>query len=169
LIQQLTNLKKLTYISALIALGIVLNFLEPPIFVFIPGFRIGFANISSVIGLIIFGPLAAIGIAFFRTILGALMKGALNPIQFGTSVVGGVLAAVVMGMIYKFFGKNFSITGISIIGGLINNLGQFFVVLLITKNNAFWIYLPILLVFGGLSGWLIGILSQMIYNKMKKI
>lgn len=169
LTQQPTNLKKLTYISTLIALGIVLNFLEPPIFSFIPGIRIGFANIVSVLGLLWFGPLESIVIAFFRTILGSVIKGTLNPIQFGTSVAGGVFSASVMAATYKFFKKNFSIIGISIIGGLSNNLAQFFVVLVITKNNAFWYYLPLLLLFGGLSGWVIGILSQIIYNKMKTI
>jgi len=168
-IQQPTNLKKLTYISALIALGIVLNFLEPPIFSFIPGIRIGFANVVSVLGLLMFGPLEAIGIAAFRTILGSVIKGASNPIQFGTSVVGGIFSAVVMGVIYKFFKKNFSIIGISIIGGISNNLAQFFIVLAITKNNAFWYYLPLLLLFGGLSGWVIGILSKIIYNKIETI
>lgn len=169
LIQQPTNLKKLTYISALIALGIVLNFLEPPIFSFIPGIRIGFANIVSVLGLFMFGEWDAIAIAFFRTILGAVIKGSLNPIQFGTSFTGGIFAATTMALAYKFFKKHFSIVGISIIGGISNNLAQFFVVIAITKNNAFWYYLPLLLLFGGLSGWIIGILSQLIYNKLKTI
>jgi len=169
LTQQPTNLKKLTYISALIALGIVLNFLEPPIFSFIPGIRIGFANIVSVLGLLMFGPLEAITIAFFRTTLGSVIKGALNPIQFWTSFAGGIFAAAVMAAIFKFLKNNFSIVGISIIGGISNNLVQFLVVIAITRNNAFWYYLPLLLFFGGLSGWVIGILSQLIYNKMKTI
>jgi heptaprenyl diphosphate synthase len=167
LIQSHTKLEKLLYISVFIALAIVLNFLEPPIFSFIPGPKLGLANISTVLVLVIFGPYEAIIVAFFRTIIGAVMKGSLHPIPFFTSFFGATGAAGTMALLYKPTKKLFSIIGLSIIGGIANNVIQFFVVLYITRNTAFWYYFPVLLLLGGISGWIIGIVAQLVYNRMK--
>lgn len=167
--EQPTELKKLAYISVLIAFGIVLNLFEPPFFSVIPGVRIGLANIVSVLALLLFGEGACILTALLRSTIGSLIKGALNPIPLGTSVIGATSAAIVMALIYKLFKRHFSVIGISIIGGIINNFAQFLVVILITRNKAFFYYLPVLLFLGGVSGWIIGILSQLLYNKLKKV
>ncbi len=169
LMEQPTELKKLAYISVLIAFGIVLNLFEPSFFSVIPGVRIGLANIVSVLALLLFGEGACILTALLRSTIGSLIKGALNPIPLGTSVIGATSAAIVMALIYKLFKRHFSVIGISIIGGIINNFAQFLVVILITRNKAFFYYLPVLLFLGGVSGWIIGILSQLLYNKLKKV
>jgi len=150
-----------------IALAIVLNFIEPPIFAFIPGPKLGLANLSTVLVLVIFSPYDAVVVTFFRTIIGALIKGTLHPIPFFTSFLGATIASIVMAVTYKIAKNIFSLAGISTIGGITNNIIQFFVVLYITKNNAFWYYLPILIVLGGVSGWVIGVIAQLIYNRTR--
>ena len=166
-IQSPTKLKKLLYLSVFIALAIVLNFVEPPVFAFIPGPKLGLANISTILVLIIFGPFDAVIVAFFRTIIGAVVKGTLHPIPFFTSFLGAIGAALIMAALYRPTKKLFSITGISTIGGITNNTIQFFVVLYITRNTAFWYYFPILILLGGISGWIIGVIAQLVYNRMK--
>ncbi len=168
LTQSLTKLQKLLYTSVFIALAIVLNLIEPPIFTFIPGPKLGLANLVTVLVLELFGPYDAIIVTFFRTILGSLMKGTLHPIPFFTSFLGAISATLVMALIYKQTKKYFSIVGISIIGGIVNNLIQFFVVLYITRNNAFYYYLPVLLLLGGISGWIIGVIAQLVYNRITR-
>ncbi len=169
LIQQPTNLKRLTYLSILVALGIVLNFIEPPLLTMIPGAKLGLANLSTILAILMFGPSDGVVVAIFRTFLGSVLKGNLNPIPLGTSVLGGVFAAIVMALFFKFFKKQFSIDGISTLGGLSNNITQFFFVLLVTRNPAFWAYFPVLLVLGGLSGWIIGIIAKLSYNKLGRV
>lgn len=159
------NLKKLVYLSVLIALGIVLNIIEPQ-FLPIPGAKLGLANIVSILGIIWFGGISGVIIAFFRTTLGSIFRGNLNIIAFGTSFFGGVFAVSIMAFTYRFFKKHFSIIGISILGGIANNIAQFFFVLALTKNAAFWYYFPILLILGGVSGGAIGMLAQILYNKI---
>ena len=166
--QSHTELKKITYLSVFIALAIILNWIEPPLFSFIPGPKLGLANISTVITLYIFGPLDSILVSFFRIILGAIIKGTLHPIPFFTSFFGGISGALVMAFLYKVCKDKFSIAGLSTIGGITNNLVQFIVVLYITKNYAFWAYLPVLLIIGGISGWIIGIISNLVYNKLQQ-
>ncbi len=168
MIQPRTKLEKLLYITVFIAIAIVLNLIEPPIFSFIPGAKLGLANLSTILSLYIFGPYDSLLVAFFRILLGALVKGTLHPIPFFTSFFGGMGSAVMMSLLYLTLKKYFSIEGISVIGGITNNLLQFFTVLFITKNNAFWYYLPVLLLLGGVSGWIIGVLSKLLYNRLKR-
>ncbi len=151
-----------------IAIAIVLNLIEPPVFSFIPGAKLGLANLSTIVTLYIFGPYDSIIVTFFRVLLGALVKGTLHPIPFFTSFFGGVGSAIIMSAIYVLFKKHFSIEGISVIGGISNNLFQFLVVLFITQNSAFWYYLPVLLLLGGISGWIIGVISKLIYNRLTR-
>ncbi|MGB9695153.1 MAG: Gx transporter family protein [Caldisericaceae bacterium] len=169
LTQRPTNLKHLTYLSILIALGIVLNFFEAPIMSFIPGAKLGLANFSTLLAMLIFSPFDGVIVAVFRTTLGSILKGTLNPISFGTSFLGGVFAALVMAFFLKFLKKYFSTVGISVIGGLSNNLAQFFFVLAITKNVAFWGYFIPLIILGSLSGFAIGIITNLSYNELKKV
>ncbi len=164
--QSPTKLKELIYISVLIAVGIVLNLVEPPVFTSIPGPKLGLANIATLLALLLFGNGEAIIVASIRPILSSFFKGALHPIPFFTSVVGSITAATIMIIFYNLFKKQFSIVGISIIGGITNNLAQFFVVLYITRNTAFWYYLPVLLLLGGVSGWIIGLIVKILYNRM---
>jgi len=166
MIQQPTNLKKLTYLSVLIAFGIVLNLLEPNIFP-VPGAKLGLANLVTLLSILWFGEGAGIVVAIFRTFLGSIFKGNLSLIPLGTSVFGGVFSAVIMALLHRLFKKHFSIAGISIAGGIANNIAQFFFVILVTKNAAFWYYLPVLIILGGLSGWGIGLLALLVYNKIK--
>ncbi|MCD6427766.1 MAG: Gx transporter family protein [Caldisericaceae bacterium] len=168
MIRPRTKLEKLLYLTVFIALAIVLNLIEPPVFSFIPGAKLGLANLPTVLVLYIFGPYDSIIVAFFRILLGALVKGTFHPIPFFTSLFGGLGAAVAMAAFYVPFKKHFSVEGISIIGGIINNLLQFFVVLYITKNSAFWYYLPILLLLGAVSGWIIGVIAKLLYNRLTR-
>ncbi len=162
------KLKELIYLSILIALGIVLNLIEPPISP-IPGSKLGLANIVILLALLFFGESEAIVVALLRAILSAFFKGMLHPIPLFTSVGGSIMAAIAMILVYDLYRKHFSIVGISIIGGIVNNLTQFFIVLYITKNSALWYYLPILLFLGGISGWAIGLITKILYNKTKAV
>ncbi len=168
MIRPRTKLEKLLYLAVFVALAVVLNLIEPPVFSFVPGPKLGLANLSTLLVLYVFGPYDSLIVAFFRIIIGALIKGTLHPIPFFTSFFGGFGGALAMAFFYSLFKKFFSIEGISIIGGITNNLLQFFVVLYITKNNAFWYYLPVLLLLGGISGWIIGVIAKLVYNRIKR-
>ena len=56
--------------------------------------------------------------------------------------------------------KGFSITGVSIAGGVTHNVAQICVAALVVQNRKLFYYLPALLVAGVITGMLIGILSD---------
>ena len=61
---------------------------------------------------------------------------------------------------------------ISIMGGIFHNVGQLLMAMLFFSSTVFMYYLPYLMLFGILSGIVIGILGEIIYlkigNQLKK-
>ena len=82
------------------------------------------------------------------------------------SLAGGLLSFLVM-LLLKHI-KGFSITGVSIAGGVTHNVAQICVAALVVQNRKLFYYLPALLVAGVITGMLIGILSDRILSAVKR-
>uniref|UniRef100_A0A7C4Y3P4 Gx transporter family protein n=1 Tax=Caldisericum exile TaxID=693075 RepID=A0A7C4Y3P4_9BACT len=164
------QIKKIVYLAVLVSVGVVLNLLEPvQLFPLLPGAKLGLANLSTLLTIIMFPNFEGILVAILRTIVSTIFRGTLNWISFGTSFFGGVGAAIVMTLLYKSFKKNISIVGISAVGGIVNNVIQAIFVYLVTNNVTFLYYILFLIPIGGVAGSLIGILTNVVYNRMAKL
>ncbi|HDJ99827.1 MAG TPA: heptaprenyl diphosphate synthase, partial [Firmicutes bacterium] len=89
-------------------------------------------------------------------------------LEFILSFSGSVSAAILMLIFKKMGDKKISIKGVSIIGGITHNLVQFVVIYIMTLNKLLLFYLPLLLFFGGVSGFIIGLITQFLINRVKK-
>jgi heptaprenyl diphosphate synthase len=83
------------------------------------------------------------------------------------SLAGGLLSLFVMALFKKIGG--FSITGVSIAGGVSHNIGQLIVAIIIVKNINITYYMPVLLIAGLVTGCIIGVLSYKIDMVLKKV
>jgi heptaprenyl diphosphate synthase len=83
------------------------------------------------------------------------------------SLAGGLLSFVLMYLFMKI--KRFSMVGVSIIGGVSHNIGQILVAIYIVENINIAYYLPVLFIFGAITGTLIGILGAMVTKRIKKV
>ncbi|MFU2157800.1 Gx transporter family protein [Caldisericum sp. AR60] len=163
-----SKIRTIVYLSLLISIGVVLNLIEPvQIFPLLPGAKLGLANVSTVLAILLFNGIYGILVAIIRTIVSQVFRGAFNWISFGTSFFGGVSASIVMSVAHYLFRKKMSIEGISALGGIINNVSQVIFVYLVTKNSFFIYYLFFLIPIGGVVGFVVGILSHTVYNRLK--
>ena len=64
--------------------------------------------------------------------------------------------------------KGFSIAGVSIAGGVSHNIGQIIVASVVVENLKLIYYLPVLLVAGTVTGFVIGIVAGKILPVVKK-
>ncbi len=83
---------------------------------------------------------------------------------FAFGIVGGTLSYIFMVLFKKT--KLFSVVGVSIIGAVMFNVGQIFVSKFFVENIAIFYYLPTLMFFGIISGFLTGIIA---YNVIRII
>lgn len=152
--------KKVARVGVFVALAMIFSYIEVliPFNFGIPGVKLGVANIVTVTSLYMFSTGEAFGISMIRILLMGLLFG--NGLSLVYSLAGGLLSFVVMWIGKKT--KWFSIMGVSIAGGVSHNVGQIAAAMLVLQNAAIVSYLPVLLVAGVITGYLIGVLADRI-------
>lgn len=159
--------KEMVTVSALIAMAMVMSYLDSqiPIFdAFIPGYRIGLANVATVFALYIFGWPCAILVSILRVILTFFMFARAD--TYIISLCGAVFALVAM-ILLKQLGK-FSPVIVSVAGGLAHNVGQIIAAIFILRTPQIGYTLIFTLVVGTVTGILIGIISGILIKRLKK-
>ena len=158
--------KKMVTLSSLIAVAMILSYVESlvPAFVAVPGVKMGLSNIATVFALYTLGWPYAICVSLVRVFLSALLFG--NVVGLIYSLSGAALALLVMILLKNF--DAFSSVGVSVAGGVCHNAGQIIAACIVMKTAAISLYLIPLVISGTLSGVLIGLVSGMLVQRIKK-
>ncbi|MDD4765438.1 MAG: Gx transporter family protein, partial [Atribacterota bacterium] len=85
------------------------------------------------------------------------------------SVSGGLLSITCMLLLLFLLKQNISIIGVSIIGAVSHNIGQFIVVSIIYVGISLWYYLPVLLVAGIITGLLTATMLKILLPALKRL
>jgi len=144
------------------ALALIFSYVEAivPLPLGVPGIKMGFANIIIVVALYTMDAKTAFAINILRIIIaGLLFTGVFGMLY---SLAGGILSFLSMLIIKKI--KYFSILGVSISGGVAHNLGQILTAALIISNIKMFVYFPVLVLSGVVTGTIIGFISLNIIN-----
>ena len=163
----LMKTRKLAILGMFVALAFVLSYIEflLPLNIGIPGAKIGLANLVIMVALYTLGEKNAIALSIVRVVLVGLTFGNLSMMLY--SLAGASLSLLVM-LIAKKTGK-FSMTGVSILGGVFHNVGQIIVAMLVLETSSLFYYLPFLIVVGTITGIVIGIVANLITVRVKRV
>jgi heptaprenyl diphosphate synthase len=159
--------RKIALYGMLIALAMILSFVETliPISLGIPGIKIGLANLVTIVCLYSMGTGGACAVTLVRIILTGFSFG--NPFSMIYSLCGAAFSLSSMVAAKKT--HLLSTAGVSILGGVMHNVGQITAAALIVRTPGIFWYLPVLMAAGIASGGLIGVLSGMIINRLKPL
>ena len=151
--------------GVMIALAMVLSYLESlvPVFVAIPGVKLGLANIVTIVALRKLGTREACVISLGRVMLSSLLFG--NFVMLIYSLAGANLSIKVMIIVSKI--KIFSITGVSICGAVAHNFGQIVVAFIMLENIHIFYYMAVLFIVGAISGALMGMMAGYIIKNVR--
>ncbi len=155
--------KRVCVISMLLAMAIVLNIVESFIPVYIPGVKLGLANIVILIMLYEFQPGEALAVDLLRIGLVGVLRGNLFSPTFMMSLSGGTLSFFMMYIFSRL--SFFSPIGVSVLGALSHAVGQVLVAIVILGSQAVLYYLPFIGILSILTGILSGILAQTYLKK----
>ncbi len=149
--------KRVAYCALLTALAMIFGYVEAliPFGFGIPGVKLGLANIVIVLALYILPACQVFAIQLMRIVLVSFLFGNLSMMLY--SLAGGMLSLVVMLLLNRR--DVFSITGVSIAGGVSHNIGQLIVAALVVQNLKIMFYFPIMIMAGLITGCLIGVLA----------
>lgn len=158
--------KKLVTLSALIAVAMILSYVESlvPAFVAVPGVKMGLSNIATVFAIYTLGWPYAIIVSVIRVLLSALLFG--NFVSLIYSLSGAALALLVMILLKKF--NLFSTVGVSVAGGVCHNAGQIIAACIVMENAAISLYILPLIISGTIAGVVIGTVAGILVNRVKK-
>lgn len=160
-----TKTKKLTLYALLLALALILSYLESlvPMSFAVPGIKLGLPNVVMVFALYRLGFKAVGSISIVRVLLVSMLFG--NVMTMAYSLAGAVISLVLMWLLKKS-GK-FSPVGVSVAGALGHNAGQIFTAMLLLETGGIIYYLPALCISGAVTGVLIGILGGILVKRIK--
>lgn len=158
--------KKVAFLGLSIALAMILSFVESqiPALVAIPGIKVGLPNLVIVFLLYKMSWKDAVIVSIIRTLLVSILFGNIQMLTF--SVAGAALSLASMIILKKT--NWFSTITVSIVGGICHNIGQIIAAILWTQTAGIVTYLPVLLVSGTVAGAVIGLISGMLVERLKK-
>lgn len=159
--------KRITTYGVLIALALILSYIEAqiPAFVAVPGMKLGLTNVVVLVALYILDSKSAMFINVVRIIIVAILFG--NAMSFAFSIAGGMLSTTVMILLKR--SKKFGVVGISAAGGITHNIGQIIMAVILLNTKAIAGYLPILWISGIISGILIGIIGGLVCSRLDHV
>ncbi|NMA83051.1 MAG: Gx transporter family protein [Epulopiscium sp.] len=160
--------KKIVTLGLFTALALVVYIVEAqiPVPVPIPAVKLGLANVISLLVLMIIGWKEALFVVIIRTILGSIFTGGFSAFLF--SLCGALFSNIVMILLYQYARDYISVYIISIIGAIFHNAGQLLVASIIIQNMKIYLYAPVLLISGIITGFFVGLAAQFSYNHLKK-
>lgn len=162
------NTKKLTTISMLTALSLIIFIVEaqiPPLAP-IPGIKLGLANVITLITFAWFGRKDAFTVLMVRIVLSSVFIGSV--MSFVYSLSGGILCFIVMSLTLKFF-RNNTFWVISVLGAISHNVGQIIAAIFFTSTWQIATYFPVLVISAVITGMFTGLAAQVIIKRKELV
>ena len=158
--------QKLALAALLIAVMLVLGYLESLIPVSsVPGIKLGLSNCVLLLAVYWLG----VGISFEMMVVKVLLLGFMlgNPVMIVYSLAGGTLSLTAMGLLAGRRGV--SPIGAGIAGGVLHNIGQVAVAILILQTPSLVYYLGLLIPVGAGMGLLTGTVAMVLMHKIPSL
>ena len=165
------KVQKMALLSVLTAAAIVIAIIESFIpSIWIPGIKLGLANIFILIILYEIGIIEAVLVNLLRVFLVGLLRGTFLSMGFLMSLTGAVLSLGIMILFYLII-KRFSIIAVSVMGSLFHIFGQILIAIIFLGTMSVLYYLPIISISAIVTGILVGIGAKLIIrtNVIKKL
>lgn len=159
--------KKVAFLGMCIALSMILSFVEsqiPPLMA-VPGVKIGLPNLVMVFMLYKIGAKETAIVSILRVILVGILFG--TPLSMIYSLVGAALSLI--GMILLKKTNLFAPVTVSVVGGILHNVGQIATACFVMDTAQIAYYLPVLLISGTVAGIVIGVVAAMILKRLDKM
>ena len=156
--------KKIAVLAIFITLSLITFIIEnqfPPLFV--PGARMGLANIFSFTALIMFSPVEAFIVVAVRTVLGAIYAGNVSALLY--SFTGGVVSMAISSVLMYTVYPRVSVMAVSVLGAVAHNVTQNIVFVLLTDTSTLTL-IPYFILAGILSGAIVGAVTLLLFKKI---
>ena len=157
--------KRVATLGVIASLALLLSYVEfllPPLFVAVPGIKLGLPNVAILFLLYYSGLRDAIGVSFVRVIISAILFGSVMTLAY--SAAGAALSLLVMATLKRL--KFFSPLGVSVAGAVAHNIGQTIVAVILLDTPQIAYYMIVLTLTGIVTGAFVGILGGLLLRRI---
>jgi len=153
--------RRVTRLGFLTAAGTALFVLESLIPLPLPFLKVGLANISTLLALLLAGPADAVSVVFLRVLAGSLITGSFLGPAFILAMTAGLASAAAMALLRAAAGRLFGPVGLSLAGSTAHVSTQLaLVILLYVRNAAVAHLLPLMLLTALVGGMVVGLATS---------
>jgi heptaprenyl diphosphate synthase len=163
--QKQTRTQRIAFVGLCASLALLLSYVElmlPPIFVAVPGIKVGLPNVIIIYVLYCMGVRYAALVSATRLLISWMLFGSAVTLLY--SLAGAILSLGVMAILKKT--KMLSTVGVSVAGGVMHNMAQIGMACIIMETNLLTYYAPFLLISGTLAGIAIGVISAIMLKRV---
>lgn len=159
--------QRIALCALLIAMMLVLGYVESqiPIDASIPGIKLGLSNGVLIFAIYMLDIPTAWLLMMLKVMLSGLLFGGFNTIMY--ALAGGVLSMIAMSVLSRVKGIH-PIT-VSMTGGVMHNVGQVTLAMILLHTNQLLYYMAVLILVGLLCGALTGIVASSVMKHLKTI
>lgn len=159
--------KKVAFWGIFLALALILSYVESliPFYFGVPGMKLGLTNVIVILLMYLIGDRDALGVSVLRVILAGFLFG--NGFSVLYSLAGAILSFMVMFLMKRT--QKFNVITVSAAGGISHNLGQIIVAVCVVENYHLFLYFPLLMIGGIITGVLIGVIARELIFRLKGV
>lgn len=157
--------KRVALSGVMLALALIVSLIEnmiPPIVPMLPYAKLGLTNVVLLACFMLVGVWEGYVVLLLKCLLSAVYAGNMSMLIW--SLPSALVAYTIMVLLSKT--KLFSITGLSVVGGMLHNFTQIVVATLILGTSVFF-YLPYMLLAGGVAGLVTGVICHFAVKGLK--
>lgn len=155
--------RKITLLAMLLAAAIVLGYVESFIPMFIPGLRLGLAQVIVMITLYLLCWYDALIVDLGRILVVSLIRGNFLQMGFFMSLTGGLLSFLVM-LLAKTFLKKLTAVGVSMLGSYFHFIGQLCICAFYIESKTLFPYFPLFSLVAVGTGLVSGVIVEFLYQ-----
>lgn len=159
--------KRVAFLGVFLALALILSYVESliPFYFGVPGMKLGLTNVAVILLMYLIGDGDALGVSVLRVILAGFLFG--NAFSIVYSLAGALLSFLVMFFLKRT--QKFNVITISAAGGVSHNLGQIAVAVCVVENYHLFLYFPLLMIAGIVTGVLIGVIARELIFRLQGV
>jgi len=159
--------RKTTQIGLMVATAAILFSVESLIPVPFPWFRLGLANVITLLALRWWGLKEGLFIVLLRVIIGSLITGRLMQPMFVLSLGGSIAAALGMAAFLPLHQRGLSLIGISMIGAVLKNVTQLILTYILIISEIHLVFLaPAMFVASLITGFITGLCAIILDHRL---
>lgn len=158
------QLKRIALSAMLIAVMLVLGYVESLVPTGIPGVKLGLSNSVLILAICWLGIPTAFALMFAKVLLSGLLFSGVGAMLY--ALAGGLFSMTAMCLLYC--AGNFRLVTTAITGAVLHNVGQVTMAMLILRTDGLVWYMGVLMLVGLVTGFVTGTAAQILNKRVPK-